>query len=159
MFSINTRPPCVMEAGWSQGSVMLQSSYLPPVCAFLSQRLKWVMCFWLRPKVLTVITLLSLTLIISCLRGAITEASTSNSPWIKEREGKKGQGIMLEALQLTLNVNRRKKWNIYFWLLWRKTSYACALKTFAKWNVPSRNVSSNWKWTGFFSFGPQKVGE
>lgn len=42
-----------------------------------------LMCFWWRPRVLMVITLLSLTLIISCLRGAITEASTSNSAELK----------------------------------------------------------------------------
>ena len=36
-----------------------------------------------------VITLLSLTLIISCLRGAITEASTSNSAELKKERKKK----------------------------------------------------------------------
>lgn len=47
------------------------------------------MCFWLRPKVLMVITLLSLTLMISCLQGAITEASTSNSAELKKGKKKK----------------------------------------------------------------------
>lgn len=54
-----------------------------------------------------VITLLSLTLIISCLRGAITEASTSNSAELKK--GKKREGNLLEALELILNVKRGKK--------------------------------------------------
>lgn len=45
-----------------------------------------LMCFRWRPKVLAVITLLSPTLIISCLWGAITEASTSNSAELKQRE-------------------------------------------------------------------------
>lgn len=67
---------------------MQQSSYLTPVFALLSQCLKWVMCFWLRPKVLMVITLLSLTLIISCLQGAITKASTSNSAKLKKEKKK-----------------------------------------------------------------------
>ena len=83
---------------------MQQSSYLPPVYAFLSQRLKWVMCFWLRPKVLMVITLLSLALIIPCLRGAITEASTSNSAELK-KEG----GNPLEALQLIMSREERNE--------------------------------------------------
>lgn len=47
------------------------------------------MCFWLRPKVLMVITLLSLTLIISCLQGAITEASASNSAELKKEKKKR----------------------------------------------------------------------
>ena len=122
-----TKPPPPHDGNWwSEGSVMQQSSYLTPVFAFLSQRLKWVMCFWLRPKVLMVITLLSLTLIISCLRGAITEASTSNSAELKEK--RKRARNMLEALQLILNVKRRKKWNICFWLLGRKTNYVCTFK-------------------------------
>lgn len=66
------------------------------------------MCFWLRPKVLMVITLLSLTLIISCLQGAITEASTSNSAELK-KEKKKDREKPLQALQLVLNVKKRKK--------------------------------------------------
>lgn len=82
------------------------------VCISLSlSRLKWLMCSWLRPKVLMVITLLSLTLIISCLRGAITEASTSNSAELKKRkkEKKEDGGKTLEALQIILNVKRGKK--------------------------------------------------
>ena len=72
-------------------SSAVKQLYLSPVFAFLSQRLKWLMCFWLRPKVLMVITLLSLTLIISCLQGAITEASTSNSAELKKERKKKGK--------------------------------------------------------------------
>lgn len=78
--------------GWSGGSRKQLCIYLAPLFAFLSQRWKWVMCFWLRPKVLMVITLLSLTLIISCLRGAITEASTSNSAELKTEKREKCAG-------------------------------------------------------------------
>lgn len=56
-----------------------------------------------------VITLLSLTLIISYLRGAITEASTSNSAELKKGGKKEREGNLLEALQLILNVKRGKK--------------------------------------------------
>lgn len=64
---------------------MQQSSSPAPVFAFFSQRLKWVICFWSRPKSLDGNYLvLILTLIIVCLQGAITEASTSNSVEIKK---------------------------------------------------------------------------
>lgn len=42
-----------------------------------------VMCFWLRPNILIVITTLSLTLTIPCLQGG---SSTSNSDDLKEEK-------------------------------------------------------------------------
>lgn len=58
--------------------------YCADVFAFLLEAFRErLMCFWWRPKVLVVITFLSPTLIIPCLWGAITEASTSNSAELK----------------------------------------------------------------------------
>lgn len=60
--------------------------YWADVFAFLLAAIReQLICFQWRPKVLAVITLLSPTLIISCLWGAITEASTSNSAELKYR--------------------------------------------------------------------------
>lgn len=106
---------------------MQRSSYLTPVFAFLSQRLKWVMCFWLRPKVLMVITLLSLTLIISCLRGAITEASTSNSAELKKE--KKGREMCWKRYSSYL-MSREERNEIFTFDCLGGKQIVCAFKAF-----------------------------
>lgn len=66
---------------------------------------------------------LALSDIISCLQGAITEASTSNSAELKKgKKKKKDREKPLQALQLVLNVKKRQKLNIYFRLLKSKTN-------------------------------------
>lgn len=107
-----TQPPCMIETGGRRVQLCSEVTIFAPLFAFLSQCLKWVMCFWLRPKVLMVITLLSLTLIISCLQGAITEASTSNSAELKKEFKKERDKVRWKHYSSYL-MSREGR-NIYF---------------------------------------------
>lgn len=88
------------------------------------------MCFWLRPKVLMVITLLSLTLIISCLQGAITEASTSNSAELKKGKRKKKTEKNRCRHYSSYLMSRKDRNEIFIFDCLRVRQIVCAFKMY-----------------------------